>query len=118
MTAAGPSLAALAYAVLAILVLLASGLWTDRTYRRFDRLPGHYDLTGQATRLDPRRQVAWLVPGLLSLVIVLMIGIAVLVPSEMKRGDSTASLFLTPSILITAQALQLALLRRWARRQP
>lgn len=116
--AAGPSVASLAFAALCIIVLLASGWWTDRRYRRFDRLPGHYDFTGKATRMDSRKVMAWLLPVMFSLVIAAMTGLQLALPAQARSGDPSALLYLMPMILIGAQGLMLGLLHRWAARQP
>ncbi len=114
----GPGAMSLACAALGILVLLASGWWTDRTYRRFDRLPGHYDLAGRATRLDPRPVMAWLLPVVFSLVIALITALVLLTPPERTRGDPSVPLYVLPILMLAAQASVLTLLRRWAARQP
>lgn len=116
--AAGPSVASLTVAALAIAVLLASGWWTDRRYRRFDQLPGHYDIKGRATRMDSRRSMAWLFPVMFSIVIALMAGLQVLLPPELHNGDPSAPLYILAPILVAAQGFALLLLRRWAERQP
>ncbi len=116
--AAGPSAASLAFAALSIGVLLASGWWTNRRYRRFDRLPGHYDFTGKATRMDSRKVMAWLLPAMFSLVIAAMAGLQLAIPAEAHKGDPSTPLYLIPTILIGAQGLVLWLLHRWAARQP
>jgi len=118
MEAGGPSIASIAFAAIGVAVLVASGWWTDRTYRRFDRLPGHYDLAGEATRLDPRRVTAWLIPVVFSLAIAGIALFVVLTPPDRFNSDPSLPLFLTPLILVAGQGFLLALLRRWARRQP
>lgn len=116
--AAGPSAASLAFAALSIVALLASGWWTNRRYRRFDRLPGHYGLTGRATRMDSRKVMAWLLPVVFSLVIAGIAGLQMAMPAEAHRGDPSILLTLMPMILLGAQGLVLWLLHRWAARQP
>lgn len=116
--AAGPSVASLAFAALSIVLLLASGWWTDRRYRRFDQLPGHYGLTGKATRIDSRKVMAWLLPIMFSLVIAAMAGLQLAIPPEAHRGDPSTPLYLMPPILLAVQGLVLWLLHRWAARQP
>lgn len=118
MEAGGPNIASIVFAVIGIAVLLASGWWTDRTYRRFDRLPGHYSLTGEATRLDPRPVTAWLIPVVFSLAIAGIAVFVVLTPPDKFNSDPSLPLFLTPLLLIAVQGFLLALLRRWASRQP
>lgn len=116
--AAGPSVASLVFAALGIAVLLASGWWTDRRYRRFDLLPAHYDLTGQPTRMDSRRVMAWILPVIFSLVIAAMAMLQLLLPPEAHNSDPSTPLYLLPPILLAAQGLVLWLLRRWAADRP
>jgi uncharacterized membrane protein len=116
--AAGPSAASLAFAALSIVVLLASGWWTNRRYRRVDRLPGHYDFTGKATRMDSRKVMTWLLPVMFSLVIAAMAGLQLALPAQARNGDPSAPLYFIPMILLGAQGLVLWLLHRWAARQP
>ena len=66
-----------------VAVLLASGRWANRRYARFDELPGHYDIRGEATRMAPRAQMAWLMPVVSSIVLV---AIAIAPPSYSVGG--------------------------------
>jgi len=116
--AEGPSVEALGFVALAIALLLASGWWTDRRFRRFDRLPGHYDFMGRPTRMDSRRVMAWLLPAVFSLVIAAMAALQTILPPEMHDGDRSTPLFLLLPIFLGAQGLVLWLLHRWAARQP
>ena len=116
--AEGPSVAALTFAALGIVLLLASGWWTDRRYRRFDRLPAHYDFSGRATRMDSRRVMAWLLPAAFSFVIAALVAFHTMLPPEMHDGDLSALLYVLPLIFLGAQGLVLWLLRGWAARQP
>ena len=105
-------------AVLSVVLLLASGAWTERTYRRFDRLPGHYDIRGNATRLDPRRQMAWLLPGLFSVVLLGLVAFASFIPDDPQGGNAWPGVVLVSFSFLAAQGLVLSLLARWAARQP
>lgn len=116
--AAGPSVAALAFAALFIMLLLASGWWTDRRYRRFDQLPGHYDWAGRATRMDSRQVMAWLLPVMFSAVIAAIAGLLLTLPAEAHNSDPSTALFILPPILLGAQGSVLWMLNRWAARQP
>ena len=116
--AEGPSVEALTFAALGIVLLLASGWWTERRYRRFDRLPAHYDLTGRATRMDSRRVMAWLLPATFSLFIAAVAALFTALPREMQDGDLSIPLYLLATVLLGAQGLALWLLHRWAARQP
>jgi hypothetical protein len=114
----GPSAEALAFAALVIVLLLASGWWTERRYRRLDRLPAHYDFAGRPTRMDSRRVMAWLLPVMFSLFIGAMAALPMILPPEMRDGDPSTPLYLLPPVFLGAQGLVLWLLHRWAARQP
>lgn len=114
----GLGLGAMAFAALSIATLLWSGWWTDRRYARFDRIPGHYDFKGRATRLDPRRQMAWLLPVVFSVLIAGYGALFYLLPAELQNGDPSDGLLLVSLVLLATQALILWLLARWARSQP
>jgi len=106
---------ALICAGLAIALLVYSGAWTDRTYRRFDKIPGHYDWRGNATRLDSRRQMAWLLPAIFSFLIVGFAAMVWVTPAGMVNGNPSTGLVFTSLVLLAIQGLVLRLLARWAR---
>ena len=108
---------AFAFAAVSIALLCWSAVWTDRTYRRFDRLPGHYDVRGEATRMAPRRVMAWLLPVTFSIALIGLAAVLTYVPADMQNGDPTTGLALASITLLGAQGLILWLLSRWARRQ-
>lgn len=116
--AEGPGPEALAFAAIGIVLLLVSGWWTERRYRRFDRLPSHYDLTGRPTRMDSRRVMAWILPVMFSLFIAAMAALQTVLPPEMHKGDPSLPLYLLPPIFLGAQGLMLWLHHRWAAHQP
>ena len=101
----------------AIAFLLVSGWWTDRTYSRFERIPAHYDFSGNATRLEQRRQMAWLLPVMFSIVIAFFVVLMEFIPPEDVRGDPSGLIIFISALLAGAQWLVLVLLGRWARRQ-
>ena len=103
--------------LIAVALLLASGWWTDRTYRRFDQIPAHYDIRGKATRLTSRRQMAWAIPAGFSLFLVGFAAIVHFVPADMQNGDPAMSLISASLIMLAAQGLVLWLLHRWAGQQ-
>lgn len=117
MESQGPGLGAMAFAALSIVILLWSAWWTDRRYARFERIPGHYDFRGRATRLDPRRQMAWLLPVLFSVSIGGYLALFLLVPAELQNGDPSVGMYMVCVVLLAAQGLILWLLARWARSQ-
>ncbi|MEE4201403.1 hypothetical protein [Erythrobacter sp.] len=102
---------------LAIVLLMLSGFWTDRTYRRFDMLPGHYDIAGRATRMAPRRMMAFLLPVLFSAMMATFVILAGVLPRDMQNGDPETGLWVMIVAFLGAQALVLWLLGRWASRQ-
>lgn len=100
-----------------VAVLLYSGAWADRRYRRFDKLPGHFDFHGKATRMTPRRTMAWLLPVIFSLSLIAVALIAALAPPEMRNGEAWPGVLVGGAALVAGQAFVLWLTERWARRQ-
>lgn len=100
---------------LSIAVLIYSGWWTDRRYARFDQIPAHYNLRGEATRLTSRSQMAWALPVGFSMMIFGFTAIFGLMPAEYQDDDPNAVLVFVCIILLGAQGLTLWLLGRWAR---
>ena len=113
----GPSTASLVVAALGIMVLLASGWWTNTAYARFDQLPGHYDWRGRATRMEKRSVMAWLLPVVFSVSLMAMMVMLITLPSEMVNGDPSVGLYLVTVTLLGGQAFVLRLLSRWAKTQ-
>lgn len=113
----GLGLGAMVFAALSIVALIWSGWWTNRRYSCFDRIPGHYDFKGRATRLDPRRQMAWLLPVLFSLLIAGYGTLFHLVPAALQNGDPSVGMVLVCLVFLAAQGLVLWLLARWAQAQ-
>ena len=101
----------------AIVFLIVSGWWTDRTYSRFEHIPGHYDFSGKATRLEPRRQMSWLLPVMFSLTLAFFVVLMELMPRETMNGDPSNGIILIAVVTVASQGLVLWLLARWARRQ-
>ncbi len=103
---------------LVIAALLYSGYWTDRTYSRFEQIPAHYDIRGEATRLTARRPMAWALPIGFS---ILMAGLMLLLeflPAQYINGDPRIAFWSVIILLPAAQLLILWLLARWASKQP
>ncbi len=63
--------------------------------------------------MTPRRIMAWLLPGIFSLML-----LAISVPPEMQNGDPLHGVLIAGGAFILAQALILWLTERWARTQP
>ncbi|MDC0886561.1 DUF1648 domain-containing protein [Altererythrobacter sp.] len=112
-----PSVLALVVMVAAILFLCGSAIWTDQRYSRFDQIPAHYDFRGRATRFAPRTFMAWLVPALLSFILLGFPLLAIFIPAEMQNGDPTTGLIVMSLIFVGTQFFVLWLLGRWARTQ-
>lgn len=100
-----------------IALLLASGVWANSHFSRFDRLPAHFDASGKATRLAPRRVMAWLLPVLFSVVLTLVTLLAAFVPPQYRNGDPLVGALVGGFALLGAQAFVLWLTARWARTQ-
>lgn len=113
----GPSTASLVVAALGIMVLLASGWWTNTAYARFDQLPGHYDWRGRATRMERRSVMAWLLPVVFSVTLAALMVMLILLPAEMTNGDPSVGLYVAATSLVGAQGSVLWLLSRWAKAQ-
>lgn len=110
------SIGTMAVVVIAIVMLLGSGFWTDRTYRRFDELPGHYDFKGRPTRMAPRRVMAWLTPVVFSLMLAVMAIAIASLPRAIQNSPDAGIIFASLTFL-GAQGLILWLLQRWASAQ-
>ncbi len=106
-----PMAAALPFAAL----LLSSGAYADRRFARFDELPAHFDLAGKATRMAPRRTMAWMLPILFSIALVAIAILTSVLPRHMQNGDPVAGVIVGGLGLLAAQALVLWLTERWAR---
>lgn len=98
--------------------LLASGVWADRHFDRFEKLPAHFDISGKATRLAPRRTMVWLLPTLFSAILVFTALLGLVVPPEQQDGYPVAGVMFSGGALLAAQGFVLWLTERWARNQP
>ena len=98
-------------------LLLYSGAWTDRKYRRFDKIPAHYDLHGNATRLTARRPMAWAIPIMFTVMLGGLAAMLTLIPPEYTHGDPKLAFWTFIVLLPAAQLLILWLLARWAAKQ-
>ncbi|MEM7780067.1 MAG: hypothetical protein AAF697_06735 [Pseudomonadota bacterium] len=100
-----------------VLILLASGWWTDRRYRGFTMIPAHYDVRGRATRMAPRRTMAWTLPVLFSCLLVILTFVVAAAPDAYSDGSPLMWALINSVTLIGAQVFVLWLLARWARSQ-
>ena len=100
-----------------VVFLLASGVWANRRFTRFEELPGHYDFRGNPTRMAPRSVMVWMLPILFSFLLVGNAAIFALAPPEAVNGNAITGVLLIAVILTAAQALVLWLTERWASKQ-
>ncbi|NNC59538.1 MAG: DUF1648 domain-containing protein [Erythrobacter sp.] len=107
----------LGLALLAVVALVYSAVWTDRRYRRFEQLPAHYDIRGNATRFASRRLMAWLLPGVCIAMLVAIALVTWLVPPGLQNGDQITGLVVASVAMLGSQGLVLWLHERWARKQ-
>ena len=99
-------------------LLLLSGFWASRRYARFEKLPGHYDLAGNPTRMAARRTVVWMLPVIFSVALLAIATFTVGLPREMLNGDPTIGSLVGGIGLLGGQISVLWITERWARRQP
>jgi hypothetical protein len=95
-----------------IILRLASGAWTDQSYKRFTEIPAHYDFRGNVTRLTPRKQGAWVVPVSFSILLTGFVALLWFIPADMQNGDPSQGIVLVSVTLLAAQGLILWLLAR------
>ncbi len=100
-----------------IATLLASGVWANLRYARFDALPGNYGITGQPTRMASRRVMVWMLPIALSVLLLVITAASVLMPLEMQKNSPWEMALLGGVAVVAAQALFFWLTERWARKQ-
>ena len=112
-----PGTGELALTLLTVAILLASGAWTERRFRRFDQLPAHYDFSGKATRYSPRRTMAWLLPVTFSVLMVVIVFAISAIPDKYRDGSTLSATILCSTALLGAQGTMLWLHARWARKQ-
>jgi hypothetical protein len=102
---------------LSVIFLLYTGYWTDRRYARFEQFPAHYDFRGRATRLSPRKQMAWAVPIGLSVLLIGLVMLLEVMPAQYINDDPEIAIWSMIIGFPLVQALVLWLLSRWAARQ-
>ena len=97
-------------AVCSILVLIALGVWAERRFSGFSKLPLHYGFRGRATREGGRSLAIWLPIGVFVL-LAAWVGV-------LSHGRHEPYELVTASAaLVLAQALILWRHSRWARGQ-
>ena len=97
--------------------LIYSGFWAAKRYSRFDELPGHYGLDGEPTRMAPRRLMVWMLPVLFALSLVIIAGLAVMLPGGARNGNPVVGTLVGGAGLLGGQLFVLWLTDRWARNQ-
>ena len=112
------SVPAIVITAVCVALLLASGWWTDKTYRYFDQIPAHYDIRGNATRLTARRPMAWALPIGFSIFLAGLAAAMSLIPPNLQNGDPSDGLIVSSFAMLAAQGFVLWLLSRWASKQP
>ncbi|MEP2736951.1 MAG: hypothetical protein ABJP34_11730 [Erythrobacter sp.] len=107
------------YALIALAIagLLYSAAWTGRNFRRFDQIPAHYDISGNATRLAACRPTAWALPIGFSVMLAGFAALLTYLPSEYVSGDPRFAFWAILIVFPAAQGLVLWLLSRWASNQ-
>lgn len=98
-------------------VLLASGAWADRYFSEFEKLPRHYNFSGEPTAYTSRTTMAWLTPGILTVTLLAIALLAVFGPPRWQTGDPLGGVLITGFGFLAAQAFILWLTKRWARSQ-
>mgnify|MGYP006267143571 CR=1 FL=1 len=106
---------ALTLAAAAIALLGMSGLWAERRYRRLDRLPAHFDVSGNPTRFAPRPVVIWFTPAVFTGALLTIVTLVTTLPGEQVRGDPDHAVIGASLIMLGAQAFVIRLVDRWAR---
>ena len=109
----GSFLAAFPFAV----ILIASGFWANSRFARFDRLPSHFNIRGEADAFAPRRLMAWALPILFSLILLAIPVLVIVLPPEAQHGDPLPGVVLGGTSLVGAEIFVLWLTVRWARKQ-
>ncbi len=97
--------------------LLWSGWWTNERFSNLDELPGHYGLNGEATYMAPRRVMAWALPVLYSIFLLVLALVVLLVPAEHQDGSALPGVVFAGIAFGAAQCLVIWLHGRWARKQ-
>lgn len=97
-----------------LLLIMLSGLWANQRFKRFDRLPGHFDISGKATYLAPRSVIIWYIPISLAALLIAITLAGILIPGELQNGDAVTGVVFGGVCILGAQILILWLTERWA----
>ncbi len=100
-----------------IATMLAIGFWSERHFAAFKRLPGHFDLSGRASYLAPRRKMTIGLSAFFALLLLVVVIVAVIIPEELRNGDPVVAAALGGAALVTAQGFVLWLTEKWASRR-
>ena len=100
-----------------LLFLIASGLWAERRFADFQKLPMHYGFSGKPTYYGSRSVAIWLPTVILIAVIVLNASLIYVLDSDQISGDPHFGVMLSCTVIAAAQVFILWLHTRWANRQ-
>ena len=106
---------ALLFAVSCAALLFLSAIWAEFRFRRFQKPPADFDISGKATRFASRSFVLWLTPAIFIGLISLIIWLVERLPPDQVNGDPDTTVMLSSGIIVAAQVFILSLLERWAR---
>lgn len=106
---------ALILAGVALVFLIASGLWAERRFAAHAKLPLHYGPTLKPTRFGSRRTAIWFPTGIMGAVLVMNIVLMVGLDGDQINGDPDFGLILVSFVVMAAQVFILWLHSRWAR---
>jgi len=107
-----PGTGQLVLVVVSIAMMLGTGFWTNHRYSRFEHLPAHFDLRGRPTRFASRTQIAWLLPVVLSVLLLVVILALSAFPEDLRGADPFSASALCCLAMLGALALELWLLSR------
>lgn len=112
---AGGAFLSVAGPIVATSFLIGSALWARARYRTFERLPVHFNWSGQATQLAPRDYVLGIITAVFFASLVLVVVSVVVIPQAQLTGDPGMAVIVSSVAVIAAQAFVLWLIDRWAK---
>ncbi len=98
----------------ALLFLGLSGLWADRRFADYAKMPLHYGFGLKPTRMGSRAVAIWLPTATMALVLVLNVALVSLLGDGRITGDSDTALTIGSVVIVAAQIFILWLHTRWA----
>ena len=98
-------------------LLLLSGRWASKRFAEFDKLPGHFDFAGRATRMTSRSRMVWLLPITFSAMMVVVAVMIYSVPGDYGSAGPLPWLIFTGGSLLGSQVFVLWLTDRWAKQK-